>query len=584
MDMETKRIVISCSFLLICFLPLKGTEDTCKREGRWRVSFKGTSTLTGYWSNRQGIGQDIPAQYLIWSFRGQLNLAGIPINGSALYSTMQHPGYQPMNHYTLQVDMRTLLRQGIKKPALRFLRHFEVLEVGRTRPDYSKLMISGVMLQGAHAGVRFGRFSAAAAYGTSQQPVTGGFLWSPQYRQRMFFGRLGYGRPEKSSVYLSVLRYRDLPESHTGDAQFFIQQPDTFIHIADTFFLPADTIPLIQHPGEGMVVGIEGVTHLFQQKLQFRGELSGCANTTNTGSEPIASDVLPNWITSVYQPRLTTSLSYAARLESSLNLPNTKVKASAMRIAPGYRSAGVPFMRQDYEGLEVQATRMLLSKRVMVQPWARIYRDNLSGLKAMTTTTDIWGITTFIRPDKWPWVSMTWSPHRQQVSGENMIQRSNAEIFTISSGKNYILAKHYNAYTGITWSGQNMKTTVSDVITAYKGAQLMVQQTVMLKIPLSLQLSGGYYSLRTDTLHRLSGMVTAAAYYHHGRKWRAGLSIRYTGNQDERRTGVAVNFSADLGKAGRLIFVAEPLRYRDALRPEREFNQYMVRCSLVTRL
>jgi hypothetical protein len=582
--MDLKKILPVASILFFCYIPLKATSGSENEPGDKWVTFKGTSTLTGYLSNRQGFGQEIPSQYLTWIFRGQLTLAGIPLNGSALISTLQHPGYQPMNHYTLQVDTRAILQHGIPKPAFRFLRYFEVLEVGRTRPEYSKLMLSGIMLQGAHAGVRFGRLSLAAACGTSQQPVSNGFLWSQQYRQRMYFGRIGFGHYNQSSFYLSALRYRDIPESHSGDTHFYVQRPDTFIHIADTFFIPGDTIPLIQHPGEGLVVGLESAASLFNRRLQIGGELSGCANTGNTSSEPVATEAMPAWVSSVFQPRLSTSLSYAARIHGNLNLQYAKVRVTAMRVAPGYRSAGVPFMRQDYEGIEVQVTAMLLKKRLMVQPWVRLYRDNLSGLKAITTTTDIRGVTAFWRPNKLPWVSVTWSPHRQQAKHESMLQQSTAGILTVAGGKNYLLAKEYNAYTGITWSGQQMEIRLSDIITRYRGRQLMVQQSVMLKMPLSLQLSGGYYSLHTDTLRQVSGTASIGGAYHHPKKWRLGVALRYTGNPDQKRTGLAANFSADMGKAGRLTIVAEPILYRDLLRPDREFNQYIVRCSWVTRL
>lgn len=580
--MDLKRIWFAASILFFCFLPLEANCERNDDSSDKLVTFKGTSTLTGYISNRKGFGQDIPAQYLTWMFRGQLNVAGIPVNGSALLSTMQNPGYQPMNYFNLQFDTRTLLAAGIKKPAFKFLRLFETLEVGRTRPDYSKLMLSGIMLQGCNIGIRVGQFSASAVYGTSQQPVSNSFLWSQQYRQKMFFGRIGYGSREKSSIHISMLRYKDIEDSFTGETHLFVQRPDTFIHVADTFFIPGDTIPLIQHPGEGMVVGLQGVSNLFGGKFLISGEITGCANTTNTGSETFGTEALPNWVSSIYQSRLTTSLSYAARLNGLLNLQTTRIEATAMRVAPGYRSAGVPFMRQDYEGLEVQATQMLLKNRVTIQPWVRLYRDNLSKIKEMTTVTDIWGATAIWRPENLPWINVTYSPHRQEVSGENTLQQSRAEIITVATGKNYLLAKRYYAYTGLTWSGQNMTTTVSDITSEYKGAQLMLQQSLTLEMPLSLQLSGGYYSLRSDTTHQLSGVASAGAFYHHLNKWRAGLSIRYTGKKGQQRTGIAINFSADLGKAGRLLFVAEPLRYRDVLRPELEFNQYMVRCSLVT--
>ena len=112
----------------------------------------------------------------------------------------------------------------------------------------------------------------------------------------------------------------------------------------------------------------------------------------------------------------------------------------------------------------------------------------------------------------------------------------------------------------------------------------MAQQTLMLTIPLSIQISGGFYTLIADSIKQVSHQFSAGATWYQKKKWSAGLGFRYTGREGEqKRTGITANLSANLGKAGRLSIIAEPMRYRDLLRPELEYNQYMVRCSLITR-
>jgi len=577
-----RRSIIMYSFLLICILPLKGSAGDKDKKWPDGITFKGTSTLTGYFSNRPGFGQDIPPHYLLWAYRGQLTLFGIPVNSSALLSTMQREGYQHMNYFSLQIDTRTLLQRGLKTSGLRFLRHVESFEIGRIRPLYSKLILHGAFLRGGHLGLRFGRISAAAVYGTTLQPVSGNYLWSKPYKQEMFYGRIGYGQQKDKGVYLSALRYRDIPESHCGEDRFYIQRPDTFIHIADTFFIPADTLSLQQYPGEGLVVGLEAGCFLLRGRVKLSGEITGCINTTNTDSEEIGIEYLPSCVSSLYRPRLSTSLSYAARIHGDLNLSKTKLQFTAMHIAPGYRTAGVPFMRQDYEGLELRATRLFLKNRLMIQPWAHTFQDNHSGANATTTTTSIGGITAFWRPSELPWFSLTWSPHKQHIAGKQNHQMSTAQIFSIATGKSYMIAKEYNATTGLSWSGQQMETRSSDIIAQHTGNQFMLQQTLVLKVPLTLRIEAGIYSLTSDTTIHVSGLWSLGANYHHGKVWRAGLSIRYQGQSAQHRTGVAIHFSADLGKAGRLVFMAEPQRYRDLFKPKKEYNQYVVRCSLIT--
>ncbi len=583
--MDMKRILIASSFLFFCFLPIN--EVLCQeKEGDYKwITFKGTSTLTGYYSDRQSFGQEIPRQYLTWQFRGQLTLLSIPFSGSVMLSTMQSKAYQPMNHYSFQLDARSLLRNGLKVPGFKFLKHIETFEIGRTRPSWSKLILNGIMVNGVNTGVRFGRFSAGFTYGTSLKPVGEGYFWNQQYEQRMAFGRLGIGNSSEGSyIFVSALRSWDISGTHGGDVHYYVQNPDTFIHMADTFFIPGDTLQINKKAGESLLAGIEGGISMFKGKLKVQGELAGSANTSNIESEPLKIDALPDWVTNIYQPRLTTSLSYAGRLSSSMNLRLTKITASVNRVAPGYRSPGVPFMRQDYESFEIHGNQMLLKRKITIQPWLKLYRDNLSKTRPVTTETSIWGISATWRPLKLPWISVTYSPHNQNVKGEMINQKSFAEIITFSTGKNYVLKKKYNAYTGLTWSGQNMESkTVSNKL-KYTGSNFTAQQTLMLAIPLCVQVSGGFYIFTADTLKQVSQQINAGATWYQKKRWSAGIGIRYTGNEGQQsRTGITANFSANLGKAGSLMLTAEPIRYRDLIKPELEYNQYIIRCSLITR-
>lgn len=582
--MDLKRLSAAVPVLLICLLPIRALWGQSEQGKAW-ATFSGTSTLTGYWSNRQGFGQEIPSQYLTWQFRGQITLLGIPFSGSGLLSTMQHPAYQSMNYGTLALDGKALLRSRVVAPRLRFLKHFETLELGRARPDYSKLMLQGVMLQGCNIGVRFGGFHSAFAWGISQQPITGGAFWSPQYRQKMLYGRIGVGKPDQSGVYLSWLRYHDLPETYQGETHFYVQKPDTFIHLTDTFFLPGDTIPLIRNPGEGLIVGMGGALALFKKRVYLDGEINGCINTTNINSETIDIESFPDWISTVYQPRLTTSVSYAARISGKLNLGNTRISATLMRVAPGYRTAGVPYLRQDYEGIEVQISQNLFKRRLTIQPWCRVYRDNLSGLKMMTSQTGIYGMSLFYKPLKLPWIHVNFSPHRQKVAGLEVSQTSAADVITLTTGRHYPLFGKMNANSTMSFSGQWMETRTNDAVNRYVGQSFMLQQGLILKIPLTIQLSGGIYILLTSDISRISKQLSAGFTYHHKKRWQGGAGIRYhEGGSAEHRTGLYANFSANLGKAGRISLITEPNRYRDLMRPELEFDQYVVRGVWVARL
>jgi hypothetical protein len=581
--MDLKRLLFTTSILIISILPLKAIASGGDTTGfRW-ITFKGTSTLTGYLSNRQGTGQEIPAQYLNWQLSGQLVLMGIPFSCSALLSTMQSELRQPINHVSFRLNTRSMMRPGVKVPALRFLSHFETLEFGRTRPEYSKLMLSGIMLNGVNIGIRGGGFSAAFAGGITMHSIHQGTFWGQQYEQKMVFGRIGLGRKDGSSLYISVLKAKEKPEALDGELHQYIQRPDTFIHMADTFFIPADTIPIHHTPSEHLLCGMDGSLVFLRGRLRLEGSLTGCAVTTNLESEALQLDTLPEWLIKVFQPRLTSSVSWAMRFGASFLTKSSRINASFSRTAPGFQTPGVPYLRQDYQGIEVKGSQMLFKRKLSLQPWLRTYRDNLNHQKGATTHAMILGITALWRPLKLPYISITLSPHKQSLSGSGTNQRTTATILTITSGKNYLIDKQYNAFTGITWSNQHMENIRNQDVYHFEGNNFSIQQTLTIKKGISLNASFGCYLLETAPGRQESYQYTAGAAYHCKQKFNAGVGLRYMVQENDRsRIGLTGSLVATLSRYGRLILSAEPLVYRDLLNPEKEYRQYIIRCSLIS--
>lgn len=496
-----------------------------------------------------------------------------------------------MNHASLRFDARSLLKTKMSLPAFKFLRHFEVLEVGRTRPAYSKFMLNGVMLNGVNLGVRVSWFYTAFAYGNSLQQVESNKIWMQQPRQRMIFGRLGFGNKDFTFIHFSVLHAKEDPASLQADPQYYLRPPDTLIHIMadslrpDTFYIPADTIQITRKPSESLVCGLEGGVSFFKGKWKVQGEVSGCVNTANTESEELNIDQLPAWVKSVHQPRISTSLSYAWRIVTQVALRNTSLNASVNRVEPGYKSPGLPYMRQDYLSFELQGNQSLFKRKIAIQPWMRMYSDNLSGIKSYTTQTIMWGLTTSWRPVKLPYMSVTWAPNRQVMFMKEGKRENRAELLTVSSGKNYLINNKFRAYTGITWSNQKMKMNGSEAQQKYLANNITLQQTLMMKIPVSINASAGYYHQNYAENLRQSLQLTLGGQYYLKKNLNAGLGLRYMGQFGSgNRIGILGSLMADFNKFGRLNISVEPLFYRDILTPERDYDQYIIRFSFINKI
>lgn len=564
----------------LCLNGVLAQEEQVKKSG---ITFNGTSTISGYYSNRTPFGQDIPPEYLNWHLRGNLNLAGIPLQISSLLTTQQRPERQSMNHFSIRIDTRSLIRQPELSQSLPFLKYVETFEVGRTRPDYSQLMLSGIPLNGINIALRGFGFHLAFAYGNSQRAVNRGSYLSQQYKQEMIFGRIGFGRKDENYLNISMLRAKDDPNSIEANPTFYVREPYTFVHNLDTFFIPLDSVPVVRKPRETLMSGVELGLSLFNHKLKLHGEVVGSVNTSNAESETIPVNEIPDWIMKLHEPRLTTSLSYAFGFRSALDLKTTRVQASMRRTAPGFQSPGTPFMRQDNFNYEIRANQLLFSRKLSVQPYFRWFRDNLSGQKAQTTYTQVWGINSMWRPAGLPYLGVNYSPHKQETRHEDFAQTNLATVLTISSGRNYRI-NDLAAFTGLSWSNQQIKSKFETGERVYTGNNFSLQQSLRLRVPITFNATAGYYIFETDESTSNSYQLALRANYQYERKWNAGMGVRYLDqNSDRKRTGITANFRYSFGKFGEVNLSAEPALYRDLLDPEREYDEFVVRVSFTNK-
>lgn len=490
-----------------------------------------------------------------------------------------------MNHLSFSFDPRALMLQKHRRKGFGFLDYFEALEVGRTRPAYSKLILNGIILNGVNAAVNIKGLYAAFACGNTFRPVNSWQYWDQKYSQRMLYGSLGAGKKERQFFRLSVLHAKDDPESLTPESYWYIQRPDTFIHMADTFLIPLDSVPVMRNPAENLLIGVEGGVSILRGKIKLQGEVAGCATTSNTLGEELDMGIIPEWLMYVHQPRLSTSLSYAWSVSSALVLKKTRLNASLREVAPGFQSPGVPFMRNDVRSYGFSGSHSFLKNRLMVNAWIRHFNDNLCDNKRYTTNTTMYGFNTLWRHMKYPYISITWSPQRQQMIGDESSLGNRADIITISTGRNYYVKKVYAAFTSLTWSNQKMITDRSGTEQRFTGNHISLQQTLKLERPLSFNAIAGVYTLNGFDADLGYKQFALMMNYHPGRKLQAGAGFRSNiRSSDVYRIGLLANLLVDFSKYGKLSVVAEPLFYQEKNDPDRSFNQYIIRVSFLTTL
>ncbi len=487
-----------------------------------------------------------------------------------------------MNHVSVRLDTRSLARIINTRGKLRWLRGVETLELGRTRPQYARMMLHGVTVDGVNVSVRAGPIHATLVYGNSQRPIQRGHYLEQRYRQRMLYARLGAGYTDRTFIAFSVLHSRDDEKSIEPSSRYYRWAADTLVHHMDTLFIPADSASVFRKPGQMLIPGIEIGSRLFKGRLAVGGELAGMLRTANTAGEPVDIDRIPDWVDRMHPVGLSTSLSYAFAIHTVLQLPTTRLQASYRHIEPGYHSPGTAFMRQNQRMISLRGRQTLFDRTLTVQPHFRRMNDNLLGQNKATTYTTIWGVSATWRHADWPWISLSFSPHHQRRDGPTHPTRNKAHIVSLSAGKSFVLQEQLHAHTSLSWSHQQIDTDHGGTLRKYTGNNFSLQQSLKLPVPLQLIFNSGLYLLDGEISTTTSYQVMLRGSYHISEQWMVSAGGRHFNQGGERkRWSARLETSYDFGPYGRLQLLTEPAYYRDILRPEREYDQYVLRLQWI---
>jgi hypothetical protein len=580
-SLHVRSGVATITLILMLSTNLKSQPDSC-REGK--IMFNGISSLNYNWCSNLNPGQMLPASYLNWNLRAQVIAFGLPFSINGLYSSISDSSTQRRNFLTFQFDPRSMLalKYGSRKGFA--FKHIEFLELGQTRPRYSDLMLNGITLKGINLGIKAGSFHVYGAYGNSQEVVREGYLWNQRYEQVMAYGALAFGKPRGSYIRVSFLHAGDLKGSLDGEVQYYVQQADTFIHLTDTFFLEADSIALSRKPGESLLLGVEAGLSLWKNKLTLLAEAAGSAHTSNTESEALIMDEVPAWVFEIFQPRISTALSYALKGSANLDLRYTNVSASLSHIEPGYYSPGVPFMRHDNQSFDFRAKQDFFKRKLQTTAWARAYRGVPESTRDVETSDLAWGMGIAWRPVKLPYLNLSFSPHSRSQSSEVGDIEVTSLVMNLSTGKNYILRKKVNAFTGINFSLQLLDAR-NVVKQEMQGTYMSLQQGLRFKAPFSLSASIMYSEVVVNDEQTISGQAGLMISYRYKQQFHCSAGLRHSFRQNgDQRTVLSLNMGVQIGKAGTLSLVAEPHHYRSLNQPAYTFDQYVVRCSFITKL
>jgi len=456
------------------------------------VKFFGDAKLTQVSTSKQAQFSELPLNYRTLEINPRISIFDIPFGINISLSSLDNPNRQSMNSISFMLDidqMNSKMKDYMNKkigeggsssdssssePVIR------TFGIGRTYPDYSELTVSGVPVNGLNVELNPGIFYLAFAAGNNTEGIE-----DVSFKRSFLSARIGLGQKENTHFYLTALKMKDDPNS---------------IQVSpDNFFLT---------PQEDVVIGSEGKLSLFQKLIQIDGEAAASGFTRNSNDADFVSSSIPDFLTKILTPKLSTSLDYAWKGNIVFNnVPSaTNFSFGVRRVGPGFMSLAAPNVKQDQLQYDINFDQKLVNDKITVKTFYRVYNDNLIDWKQYTTTTTSYGINLgFYFPDI-PFFQISYSPFLQRDNNLIAEQKidNGLDLFSLTAGYTYGLSS-ISASTTLSFTGQWQSSKVGIIENKTANESYTLNQNLSFEFPLTLSLS---LSLTQSKISDITSNVT----------------------------------------------------------------------------
>lgn len=240
------------------------------------------------------------------------------------------------------------------------------LMLGTQVPQYSELSIGDLPVFGAGLNLSPGKFRFAFFAGTSQLAINEDTTKGIQgiYARNIYSAKIGYGKEEATHAYLIASMMED---------------DTTSLH----------NKPLNTMPQKGILGSLDYKIKIGKQ-YAIKGEFAGSAFTRNTSSNLVTFykppvDIPPQ----IFQIQESSRLDYASALSVTKEGKIFRLRVSGKYIGDGFVPLGYPFMQTDRLEVSVDPGFTLLKNKLQFSGSIGRRINNLSGIKAATTTQTI---------------------------------------------------------------------------------------------------------------------------------------------------------------------------------------------------
>lgn len=236
--------------------------------------------------------------------------------------------------------------------------------LGSQVPQYSELSVGDLYVFGAGISLTPGKFRFSCFAGSSQLAVEEDTTKNIQgiYARKIYSAKIGFGHEDSTHIYLIGSMMKD-------DTTSLVIKPVTLM------------------PQTGILSAVDFRINL--GKIAYiKGEIAGSAFTRDLRSFelPTFTPALPDGI---FTPKISSRLDYASVLSIGANWKKFGIRATGRYYGDGFVPLGYPFMQTDRLEVTVSPRFVLFKNKFQLSGSIGQRVNNLSGIRASTTTQTI---------------------------------------------------------------------------------------------------------------------------------------------------------------------------------------------------
>lgn len=263
------------------------------------------------------------------------------------------------------------------------------MHAGDFTHHYTPLTLSGIKIRGGGIMLHPGKIRISFLSGITRRAVSSQEYRS--YKRVITAGSFGVGSRDGSSFDLTVMTACDRGMlDDVGSDSIFV---DTTIDISTSDSLMD---PKTVTPQENLVVSLSSQLLFFDRKVRLTSEISGCAVTRDRRSSEYDTEDVPDFLASLFVPRISSSADFAIHTKAAAHFSNIKADLGYEYTGPGYVSLGLPSLQNDRRSISTGISYQHRQYSVWFK--SILSRDNLIDQKSHTTNRNRFSLTATLRP------------------------------------------------------------------------------------------------------------------------------------------------------------------------------------------